>query len=160
MPSVQHIVNLQRFCKNHFKWGYYTCNEIEKCVNKKPCSLPPVCLFVVVFLPPNVDTRLCNPILFIQDVELYLIGRGLSGPGVAIKRPCFNFFHSFIHLRLYQVQKQKSRIVHANNTKNFVQIKSDKMFQWSNKSKHFRSCGTQPTWPSIIHVQRIKMSFP
>ena len=124
------------------------------------CSLPPV-LFVVVFcLQPNVDT-FCYPILFIQDVELYLIGRGLRGPGVAIKRPCFNFFHSFIHLRLYQVQKHKSRIFHANNTKkNFVQIKSYKMFQWSNKSKHFSSNSSQTTWSSIIHVRHIKMSFP
>ena len=154
---------MQRWCKNEtfqitVKIRFY---EQEKSISQKCVHFHQIVVVVLVVCPqPNVDAHMCNPILFIEDMELYLIGRGLSGPGVAIKRPCFNFFHSFIHLRLYQVQKQKSRIVHANKTKNFVQIKSYKMFQWSNESKHFRSCGIQPTWPSVIHVQCIKMSFP
>ena len=42
-----------------------------------------------------------------QVIKLYLIGRGFSGPGVAIKRPCFNFFHSLPHLSLYWSTKTK-----------------------------------------------------
>ena len=43
-----------------------------------------------------------------QVIKLYLIGRGFSGPGVAIKRPCFNFFHSLPHLSLYWSTKTKN----------------------------------------------------
>ena len=42
-----------------------------------------------------------------QVIKFYLIGRGFSGPGVAIKRPCFNFFHSLPHLSLYWSTKTK-----------------------------------------------------
>ena len=51
-----------------------------------------------------------------QVIKLYLIGRGFSGPGVAINRPCFNFFHSLPHLSLYWSTKTKylKKPFHAN----------------------------------------------
>ena len=73
-----------------------------------------------------------------QVIKLYLIGRGFSGPGVAIKRPCFNFFHSLPHLSLYWSTKTK------NIWKNlFMQIKKRKKIFKRNTMKRANNLNKQ-----------------